>query len=69
MPIKVFKNRNFRLLWLGTIVSASGYSVGNVVIEWIIYASSHTVLLLTLLGILEFAPMLTIGVSAGALVD
>ena len=69
MPIKVFKNRNFRLLWLGTIVSASGYSVGNVVIEWIIYASSHTVLLLTLLGILEFAPMLTIGVFAGALVD
>ena len=69
MPINVFKNRNFRLLWFGTIVSASGYSVGNVVIEWIIYASTHTVLLLTLLGIVEFAPMLTIGVFAGALVD
>ena len=69
MPINVFKNRNFRLLWFGTIVSASGYSVGNVVIEWIIYASTHTALLLTLLGIVEFAPMLTIGVFAGALVD
>lgn len=69
MPINVFRNRNFRLLWFGTIVSASGYAVGNVVIEWIIYATTHTALLLTLLGIVEFVPMLTIGVFAGALVD
>ncbi|MCL4329092.1 MAG: MFS transporter [Candidatus Thermoplasmatota archaeon] len=69
MPINVFRNRNFRLLWFGTVVSASGFAVGNMVIEWIIYATTHTALLLTLLGIVEFVPMLTIGVFAGALVD
>jgi len=62
MPINVFRNRNFRSLWFVTIVSASGYAVGNVVIEWIIYATTHTALLLTLLGVAEFVPMLTIGV-------
>ncbi len=51
------------------MISASGYAVGNVVIEWIIYATTQTVLLLTLLGILEFVPTLTIGIFAGALVD
>ncbi len=69
MPINVFRNRNFRLLWFGTVVSASGFAVGNMVIEWIIYATTHTALLLALLGIVEFVPMLTIGVFAGALVD
>lgn len=67
--VHVFPNRNFKFLWIGAIASASGFYVGNVVIEWLIYASTRAALLLTVLGIIEFIPTLTIGVIAGALVD
>ena len=69
LPAGVFRNRNFRLLWFGSVVSASGFAVGNLVIQWIIFTTTHTALLLTLLGVVEFVPMLTIGVFAGAVVD
>lgn len=64
-----FRNRNLKLLWIGAAASASGFYVGNVVIEWLIYSSTHTALLLTALGIIEFIPAISIGVVAGALVD
>jgi predicted MFS family arabinose efflux permease len=67
--LTLLRNRNFSLLWIGTLVSASGFYVGNVVIEWFIFASTHKPLFLTVLGIVEFVPTLTIGVIAGALVD
>jgi MFS family permease len=67
--LTLLRNRNFSLLWLGTLVSASGFYVGNVVIEWFIFASTHKPLFLTVLGIVEFVPTLTIGVVAGALAD
>lgn len=69
MQFGVFKHRNFRLLWLGTTVSASGFAVGNLVIEWMIYHTTHAALLLTLFGVVEFVPMLMVGILAGALVD
>jgi MFS family permease len=66
---RVLRNRNFALLWVGAVASASGFYVGNVVIEWFVYASSHRAIDLTILGIVEFIPTLTIGVVAGALAD
>ncbi|MGD0249580.1 MAG: MFS transporter [Thermoplasmata archaeon] len=66
---RLLRNRNFTLLWTGAVASASGYYVANVVIEWLIYSSAHRPLYLTLLGIVEFIPTLTIGVFAGALAE
>jgi MFS family permease len=66
---RLLGKRNFALLWIGAVVSASGFYVGNVVIEWFIYASSHDALYLTILGVIEFVPILSIGIIAGALVD
>jgi predicted MFS family arabinose efflux permease len=65
----LLRNRNFTLLWVGAVASASGFYVGNVVIEWLIYSSGHQPIDLTILGIVEFIPTLTIGVLAGALAD
>ncbi|MCI4350015.1 MAG: MFS transporter [Thermoplasmata archaeon] len=67
--LRLVRNRNFSLLWLGAVVSASGFYVGNVVIEWLIYHSSGNALYLASLGVVEFVPTLTIGVVAGAWVD
>ncbi|MCL5782743.1 MAG: MFS transporter [Candidatus Thermoplasmatota archaeon] len=69
MQFGVFKYRNFRFLWLGATVSASGFTVGNVVMEWMIYHTTHAALLLTLFGVVEFVPMLMVGILAGAIVD
>lgn len=66
---RLLRNRNFSLLWIGAVASASGVYVGNVVIEWLIYATAHQAIDLTFLGIVEFIPTLTIGVFAGALAD
>jgi Transmembrane secretion effector len=66
---RLIRNRSFSLLWIGAVASASGYYVGNVVIEWLIYSTAHQALDLTLLGIVEFIPTLTIGLIAGALAD
>ena len=69
MPDHVLKNRNFRFLWIATIASASGLAIWNMIIEWLIFTTTRTALMLTLLGVVEFIPMLTIGVFAGAIVD
>lgn len=69
MPDHVLKNRNFRFLWIATISSASGLAIWNMIIEWLIFTTTQTALMLTLLGVVEFIPMLTIGIFAGAVVD
>jgi MFS family permease len=67
--LRLLRNRNFSLLWTGAVVSAGGFYVGNVVIEWFIFQASHNPFALTVLGIVEFVPTLSIGVLAGVLVD
>ncbi|MFZ0829586.1 MAG: MFS transporter [Thermoplasmata archaeon] len=69
---RLLRNRNFSALLIGYAASVTGLYVGNVVIEWFISASNtarQAAILLTLLGIIEFVPNLTIGWFAGAWAD
>ena len=74
-PVPVFgllRNRNFSFLLTGYAASVTGVYLGNVVIEWFISTSNtarQAAILLTLLGIIEFVPNLSIGVFAGAWAD
>ncbi len=65
----LFRNRNFRYLWIGNTTSATGFFVMTVIFDWYIYAATHDTLLLATLGVVEFVPMLVLGVLAGAFVD
>lgn len=62
-------NRSFGLLWVASTASATGFTVVTLVFDWFVYTSARSIVLLTVLGVVEFIPILTIGVLAGALVD
>ncbi|MCI4352325.1 MAG: MFS transporter [Thermoplasmata archaeon] len=69
---RLLRNRNFCLLLVGYAASVTGIYVGNVVIEWLIATfntAREAAILLTILGIIELVPTLTIGVFAGAWAD
>jgi MFS family permease len=68
-PLHVFRSRSFRGLWSGTLASSLGASVASVTFAWLVYASTHAALDVTLLGISNFAPGLVVGLLAGALAD
>lgn len=68
-PIRVLGYRNYRLLWVGSIVSSLGTAVGNVVLTWVVFTASHSPLYVALLGVVGFLPSVLFGLIAGALVD
>ncbi len=68
-PALFLRNRNFRLLWVGSITATLGGSIGGVIISWIVYSTTHNALAITAVGIATFGPTLVFGVLAGALVD
>lgn len=65
----MFGNRDFRYLWIGNTTSTTGFFVVTVIFDWYIYSATHQTLLLATLGVVEFVPMLTLGIIAGAFVD
>jgi len=68
-PLRLFRSRNFAGLWTGSLTSSVGASVASVAFAWLVYASRHEALEVTLLGISNFAPGLVLGLLAGALAD
>ena len=68
-PTRVLRNANFRRLWIGSVTSAAGASIGSIVIVWLVYNSTHSPIAISLLGIFQFLPTLLFGLLAGALVD
>jgi MFS family permease len=68
-PTRVLRHRNFRLLWIGSVTSAAGASIGSIVIIWLVYSATHSPIAISLLGIFQFLPTLLFGLLAGALID
>ncbi len=68
-PTRVLRHANFRRLWIGSVASAAGASIGSIVIVWLVYNATHSPIAITLLGIAQFLPTLLFGLLAGALID
>lgn len=68
-PTRVLRHTNFRLLWIGSVTSAAGGSIGTIVIIWLVYNATHSPIAISLLGIVQFLPTLLFGLLAGALID
>lgn len=68
-PARVLRRRNYRLLWLGSLGATLGGSIGNVIINWVVYSETHDPLAITALGVVGFVPTLAFGIYAGALID
>src|SRR4030081_78478 len=61
--------RDFRLLFIGRLVSFFGSMITVVAFPYQVYLLTHSVLLVGLLGVLEFAAILLFAMLGGALAD
>ena len=63
------RHRDFRLLFIGRFVSFFGSMITVVAFPYQVYQLTHSVLLVGLLGVLEFAAILAVAFVGGALAD
>jgi MFS family permease len=63
------RHRDFRLLFIGRLVSFFGTMITVVAFPFQVYQLSHSVLLVGVLGLLEFATILVFAMVGGALAD
>src|SRR6202165_598003 len=63
------RHRDFRLLFIGRLVSFFGTMITVVAFPYQVYQLTHSVLLVGLLGVLEFAAILLFAMLGGALAD
>ena len=63
------RHRDFRLLFIGRLVSFFGTMISSVAFPYQVYQLTHSVLLVGALGVLEFGAILTFAFVGGALAD
>ncbi|HEU5322435.1 MAG TPA: MFS transporter [Methylomirabilota bacterium] len=67
--MRAFQHRDFRLFWLGQLVSLVGTWMQSVAQSWLVLELTGSPLRLGLVGALQFSPMLFFSFLAGALAD
>src|SRR5438093_9713038 len=63
------RHRDFRLLWLGQIVSVTGSQMQMVAINWHIYLITHSALALGLVGAFRAGPIILGSLMGGGFAD
>ncbi len=68
-PFTALRHPNFRYFSLGMTVSLIGTWMQNVAQPWLAYSLTHSALLLSLIGALQFLPVLLFSLPAGVIID
>ena len=63
------RSRNFRLFWLGQIVSNLGTALQVVAEGWLIYELTRSTFWLGMVGLLALIPVIPISLLGGVLID
>src|SRR5262244_2810867 len=63
------RHRDFRLLWIGQIVSVTGSQMQLVAINWHIYLITHSALALGLVGAFRAGPIILCSLMGGVVAD
>ena len=63
------RHRDFRLLWLGQIVSVTGSQMQLVAINWHIYLLTHSALALGMVGFFRAVPIILCSLMGGVVAD
>lgn len=63
------RHRDFRLLWLGQIVSVTGSQMQSVAINWHVYLLTKSALALGLVGLFRGAPIIICSLMGGVVAD
>lgn len=68
-PWVALEYRDFRLLWLGQLVSSAGTQMQAVTINWHIYALTGSAVALGLTGLVRFVPVVVFSLFGGVFAD
>lgn len=68
-PFIALKHKNFRYYWIGMCVSLIGTWMQNIAQPWLAYTLTNSPFLLSLIGVVQFTPMLIFALFAGVFVD
>ena len=68
-PFAVFRNRNFRLMWIGQLVSTSGSALTSLASSIFIYRLTNSALSVGLMLMATAAPSILVGLVAGVFAD
>ncbi|HXV83299.1 MAG TPA: MFS transporter [Candidatus Binatia bacterium] len=63
----IFKLRNFRYFWIGTIFSNIGEHIENVIRNWLIWELTHSVFWLMVMVFMHWIPFALLSLPAGSL--
>jgi len=68
-PFVSLKHKNFRYYWIGMCISLIGTWMQNIAQPWLAYSLTNSPFLLSLIGILQFTPVLIFSLYAGIIID
>src|SRR6266581_6089012 len=63
------RHRDFRLLWLGQIISVTGSQMQSVAINWHVYLLTKSAFALGLVGLFRGAPIILCSLVGGVVAD
>ncbi len=67
--LAAFKHRNYRLFYSGQLISVTGTWMQTLAQSWLVLTMTSSAFLLGLVSVFQFAPMLVLGLFAGAVAD
>jgi len=68
-PFRVFRNRNFALIWTGQLISTMGSALTSIAASILVYRLTDSAMSVGLMLMATAAPSLLVGLFAGVLVD
>ncbi|ADL50897.1 MFS transporter [Clostridium cellulovorans] len=68
-PFISLKHKDFRYYWIGMCVSLIGTWTQNIAQPWLAYTLTNSPFLLSLIGTLQFTPVLLFSLFAGVIID
>src|SRR5665647_1028414 len=68
-PFVALRHKNFRLYWSGMCISLIGTWMQNIAQPWLAYTLTKSPLLLSLVGVMQFLPVLLFSLFAGVFID
>ena len=67
--LQSLRHRNYRLLWIGTLVSNSGDWMDQIALNWLVYQLSGSAVQLALLNLCRLAPIFVFTLVGGVIAD
>ncbi|MDP4179871.1 MAG: MFS transporter [Bacillota bacterium] len=68
-PFAALSHKSYRYYWVGMCISLIGTWMQNIAQPWLAYSMTNSAFLLSLIGILQFTPVLLFSLFAGVIID